>query len=315
VYVKAQFGYAQQFGLRYKIPNLDRTQRWGMSIGGSYIQQAEVTAGTRDNKRILIRNPNGPNRDEWKADLEVSLRRQHDVRHFGRLGFVQAEVKDTIVQVAPDYFQGTANATRFLTLGYGLTWDRRDVRIYPREGHYEEFRIDRYGLGIGANDGPGITTLYATTKRWWRPSERVTLALSLRGKTTLGTPPYYVQQGLGYSDFVRGYEYYVIDGQHYGLAKANFVFQLVRPTVRRMEVLPLEAFRTLYFALYLNVFTDLGRVWDNRYAEQNFLANGLMRGHGVGLDLVSSYDQVLRAEYTLNGLGEHGFFLHFTQPF
>ncbi|HRH36908.1 MAG TPA: POTRA domain-containing protein, partial [Flavobacteriales bacterium] len=35
VYVKAQFGYAQQFGLRYKVPYFDRKQRWGMSIGGS----------------------------------------------------------------------------------------------------------------------------------------------------------------------------------------------------------------------------------------------------------------------------------------
>jgi outer membrane protein assembly factor BamA len=315
VYVKAQFGYTQQFGFRYKVPNLDRQQRWGLSVGAGYVQQAEVTAGTIANERLLIRNPSGSNRDEWKADVEVSLRRSHDLRHYGRLGYVQADVSDTIAARALDYFDGRATSTRFLTLGYGVIWDRRDVRIFPRAGHYAELRVDRYGLGIGGTAEPDITTAYASLKRWWRTGERVTLALSLRGKTTMGTPPYYVQQGLGYTDHVRGYEYYVVDGEHYALAKGNFIFQLIRPVTRRVEAMPLEAFRTLYFALYLNVFTDLGQVWDGRYAELNPLAGQWLRGHGLGLDLVSSYDQIIRGEYTLNGVGEHGFFLHFTQPF
>jgi outer membrane protein assembly factor BamA len=152
-------------------------------------------------------------------------------------------------------------------------------------------------------------------KRWWQPAERITLGLSLRGKYTDGTPPYFVQQGLGYSDLVRGYEYYVVDGEHYALGKANFILQLVRPTTKRMEAMPMEAFRTLYFAVYLNAFADVGRVWDARYAEQNFLAGQWMSGYGIGLDVVSSYDQVIRGEFTVNALGESGFFLHFTQPF
>lgn len=315
LYVKAQFGYTQQFALRYKVPNLDKRQRWGLSIGGGYLQQAEVTAGTVGNERILLSNPQGPNRTEWKADLEVSLRRKHDVRHFGRLGFVQAQVTDTVVNTALDYFDGTATNTRFLTLGYGIVWDRRDVRIYPRKGHYTELRIDRFGLGPLDKAAPDITTAYASVKRWWQPAERITLGLSLRGKYTEGTPPYFVQQGLGYSDLVRGYEYYVVDGEHYALGKANFILQLVRPTTKRMEAMPMEAFRTLYFAVYLNAFADVGRVWDARYAEQNFLAGQWMSGYGIGLDVVSSYDQVIRGEFTLNALGESGFFLHFTQPF
>ena len=77
----------------------------------------------------------------------------------------------------------------------------------------------------------------------------------------------------------------------------------------------MEAFRTLYFAVYINAFSDLGRVWDPRYASANFLANRWINGNGIGLDVVTSYDQVIRGEYSVNALGEHGFFLHFTQPF
>ena len=33
-------------------------------------------------------------------------------------------------------------------------------------GHYQELRVDRYGLGLLDIAAPGITTLYGTTKRW-----------------------------------------------------------------------------------------------------------------------------------------------------
>ena len=268
-----------------------------------------------DNKRILVRDPDGSNRDEWWADLEVTLRREHDVRHSWRLGYLQAEVRDTIVQRALDYFDDRSPRTRFLTLGYSLIWDRRDVRIFPRSGHYAELRLDRLGLGVLDEAEPDVTTLYGTVKRWWPVKERSTVALSLRGKVTQGTPPYYVQEGLGYSAQVRGYEYYVADGEHYALGRANYLFTLYRPRTFRVEAIPLESFRTLHVALYLNVFVDAGRVWDSRYAAHNFLNDQWQSGYGAGLDLVTSYDQVVRGEYTLNALGEHGFYLHFTQPF
>ncbi|MFN3874566.1 MAG: BamA/TamA family outer membrane protein, partial [Flavobacteriales bacterium] len=256
LYLKAQFGYTRQFGLRYKVPGIDPRQRWGLSIGGAYAEQAEVTAATVANRRVLLRRIDGPNRTERKADLEASLRRAHDVRHFLRLAFTQASVSDTVVGIAPDYFAGGATDTRFLSAGYGLVWDRRDMRAFPRQGHYAELRIDRLGLGALSRNAPDITTAYATAKKWWRVSEPLTLALSARGKRTWGTPPYYVQEGLGYGHYVRGYEYYVIDGEHFALGKANAAWALFRPLNSRAAFMPAEAFRTIYLALYLNLFAD-----------------------------------------------------------
>ncbi len=315
VYAMAQLGYTQQFALHYQVPFFDKKQRWGISMGGSLMQQAEVTAATVDNVRILLANPDGPNRIERRADIRLDLRRRHDVRHRMRFGFVQAEVSDTVVQVARDYFDGSSTNTRYLSLGYTFILDRRDVRFFPREGHLTEIHVDRYGLGPLDRASPDLTTVLASTIRWWKVQEKVTLAMSLRGKRSFGAPPYFLQEGLGYGRYVRGYEYYVIDGEHSLLWKGNFIFQLFAPREYRLEALPLEAFRTLYFAMYLDLFADVGRVWDSRFADRNFLANEWMGGYGIGLNLVSSYDQVVRAEYSLNALGEHGFFLHFTQPF
>lgn len=314
-YVKAQFGYTRQFAFRYKVPNLDARQRWGINVGMSYEEQSEITTATVGNVRTLIRNNAGSNRDQWKADVEMTLRRSHDVRHTWRLKYTQAEIQDTIVRSALDYFDATSTSTRFLTLGYTFTWDRRDSRAFPRTGHFQEVRVDRHGLGLLDRSAPDITTLYCTTKRWLHLHPKWTLGLSLRGKYTIGTPPYFVQEGLGYGHFVRGYEYYVVDGEHFALGKANLIFQLVKPRTYRLENIPIEAFRTFYIAVYLDLYSDLGHVWDTRYATANPLANRWMSGNGVGLDLVTSYDQVVRGEYSINAQGEHGFFLHFTQPF
>jgi hypothetical protein len=82
-----------------------------------------------------------------------------------------------------------------------------------------------------------------------------------------------------------------------------------------VEAIPFEAFRTLYVAVYLNAFTDQGYVADAVNGAANPLANQWQQGYGLGLDLVTSYDQVLRMEWAVNRLSETGFYLHFTQPF
>ena len=316
IFLKLQFGYAKQFGLRYKVPYFDKRQRWGFSVGGQFNEQREITIGTRDNKRILFSERDRNARTEWKGDVQMTLRPAHDIRHAFTLGYVQANVTDTVSILSPDYFLGGEQDTRYFTLGYTVMYDRRDSRVYPRTGDHAELRLWRYGLGIGDRNAPSITTAYATLKHWQKLSERWTVSLTGRAKATLGGPtPYYVQEGLGYSSAIRGYEYYVIDGQHYALGKLDAAFALIKPRSFTVSEVPLEAFRTAYVALYLDVYADMGRVWDMQYDQQNFLAGSWQSGYGAGLDLVTSYDQVFRLEYSFNALGERGLFLHFTQPF
>ena len=75
-------------------------------------------------------------------------------------------------------------------------------------------------------------------------------------------------------------------------------------------------FKSLQYAFYLNAFFDMGFV-DNMYPMpelNNDLENTLLIGYGIGLDFVTYYDIVLRFEYSVNRMGEHGFYLHFRAP-
>ena len=66
--------------------------------------------------------------------------------------------------------------------------------------------------------------------------------------------------------------------------------------------------------MYLNIFSDIAYVEDNQFQLNNSLSNELLFGSGIGLDLVTYYDKVLRLEYSMNKMKETGFFVHFIAP-
>ncbi len=72
-----------------------------------------------------------------------------------------------------------------------------------------------------------------------------------------------------------------------------------------------DKFDKIHYALYTNIFFDMGYVRNKINYEYNSLINKLLFGTGTGLDLGTHYDLVLRLEYTVNRLGKTGFYIHF----
>lgn len=310
---KAQLGYSREFGLAYRIPFVDKRQRWGVQVSGSYAEQDEITIGTAGNKRILLKTPTQNIIQGWRTGATLTLRRTHYIRHGLSIGWNDLAVRDTVVERNADYLATGAHQVGYASLAYTMVLDRRDSRAFPLSGSYGRLALEQCGIGP---QQPDVTSLVATVQHSWKHGERWSLGASLGGKASLGTGAhYFLQEGLGYGDYLRGYEYYIIDGQHWFLGKANVLFTLVKPRIYRVEAVPLEAFRTFYIAVYLNAFSDQGYVADEFHGRLNPLANHWQQSYGLGLDLVTSYDQVLRLEAAVNGLRETGFYLHFTQPF
>jgi hypothetical protein len=119
--------------------------------------------------------------------------------------------------------------------------------------------------------------------------------------------PYAFRGALGIEpDYVRGYEYYVVDGSQFGLLRNSLKYELVNTTIRNI---PIKYLPVLPIRLYPKIFTDFGYVV-NKTPGNSFLNNRLLYSAGFGLDIVSAYDFKLRLEYTWNHLGEKGLFLH-----
>jgi hemolysin activation/secretion protein len=153
--------------------------------------------------------------------------------------------------------------------------------------------------------------------KFWKLSKLFYLGTYWSGKfSAVRDQPYYYQRGLGYgSNFVRGYELYVIDGQSYGLIKNTLKFNLLPTKTVRVKFLKTEKFNKIHYALYLNWFLDVGYVDNYRNSNVNPLNNDLLVGTGFGLDLVTYYDIVLRLEASMNKEKEVGFFIHIANAF
>ncbi len=55
-------------------------------------------------------------------------------------------------------------------------------------------------------------------------------------------------------------------------------------------------------------------MYDPFYKEYNQYNNKLLFSWGLGVDVVSYYDLVLRFEYAFTSFGSHGFFFGFGMP-
>lgn len=311
----AQFGYTKQFGFSYRIPYINKAQTLGIGMSSVYQQTREITHATEDNKRLLFSLPDQNIRSEMFNKLSFTYKKGLYTNQTLEIRHNYAEIDDTITTFAPDYFTTGSTSTSHITLTYTLEHEKRDVKAYPLKGYYLKALLAQNGLGLLRNNGPNYLYTILTAKKYFKLSEKFYLAGSAKAKISAKTRfPYYFQEMLGYADYVRGYEYYIVDGQNFALLKTNFKFRLFGPKVLTLDFVPSEKFNTFHYAFYLNLFADAGYVDDAVFNQQNQLANDWLFGTGIGLDFVTYYDKVMRIEYSFNRLGESGIFLHFTKP-
>ena len=219
------------------------------------------------------------------------------------------------MQRIPGYLAGTSGHLQYFSLYYQYKNDRRDEQFYPLTGSYFDVEMDQNGLWFSAVNEFFVKTNFRAYLQIWK---RLYFATGLTLKISLTPqPPYFLQRGLGYGrEFVRGYEYYVIDGRDFLLWKNNLKFALVPRHVANLDFIHSQKFSKVPFALYCNVFGDAGYVlYDGDQADKsNDLRNSILIGYGAGFDFTTYYDIVIRLELAVNRKGTPGLYLHFMAP-
>ncbi|MEK6616186.1 MAG: POTRA domain-containing protein [Bacteroidota bacterium] len=308
----AQFGYTQKYGLSYTIPYLTHKQTSGAGFSFSYSRNREVAYMTQNNVLSYFKNPDAYVREELSGKLNYTYRKGIHNRHYLEGKFVQGKINDTLKFYTIDYFSNNETEMKFFVIDYSYRSDYRDSKQYPLRGYFWEFEATKLGVGILKDEKVDVTNLYLTLRDYEKLSNRFYLAGGLKIKFSPNkNQPYYVQRGLGWRDYVRGYEYYVIDGQRYVTTKLGLKYEIIKPHVQSIKVPSLNKFSTFHYALYANIFGDAGYADDHQYSLTNPLSNSFIYGYGVGIDYVTYYDVVIRLEYSFNKMMEHGFFVHF----
>lgn len=308
----AQFGYTEKYGLSYTIPYLTRKQTSGAGLSFSYSRNREIAYRTDSNKVVYFKNPDEYVREELNTKLNYTYRKGIHNRHYFECRFIKASINDTLKSYTIDYFVNNETEMKYFAMSYSYRSDYRDSKQYSLQGYFWEFEITKLGFGILKDEKIDVTNLFLTLRDYEKLSNRFYLSGGLKFKFSPSkNQPYYVQKGLGWKDYVRGYEYYVIDAQSYGTAKLGLKYEIIKPHVRSINIPSLNKFSTFHYALYAGIFGDAGYADDRQYSLTNPLSNSLIYGYGAGIDYVTYYDVVIRFEYSFNKDFEHGFFVHF----
>jgi outer membrane protein assembly factor BamA len=305
-------GFLKRTILSYSKPYIDRAQKTGLRVDLGYLTNNEIPYRTLADKWLYTKSEQIL-RERAFAGLTVTNRRGLYHYHSVETRYTRTTIADTVARLNPDYFLDSQTRQQYLTLAYGYRYDRRDNVAYPLQGTFFRGSVGLNGL-LPADDYRFFEMTASITK-YWPLGGRFYGAGSLRGR--LSWPerqPYFNLRALGSSsDMIRGYELYVVDGQQFGIWRNSFRYQLF-DTVRQLNWLRVRQFNTLPIAAYITAFGDAGYV-NSTVARlyQSQLANRLLIGTGISLDLVTYYNLVFRLSGTVNGQGKTGLFFNLAQ--
>ncbi|MFD2933208.1 BamA/TamA family outer membrane protein [Spirosoma flavum] len=305
-------GFSQRTVVSYSKPYIDKAQRIGLRADVGYITNKEIPYRTQFDKWVYVKSDNVLRERAYAA---LTLTHRRGLYHYHTLDtrYTRNTIADTIAKLNPDYFLDGSTSQHYLAMTYSYRYDRRDNIVYPLQGTLVAGAVAVSGLL--PEDNFHFLDLSASVTRYWALGGRFYVAGSLRARSTWPTrQPYFNLRGLGsVTDMVRGYELYVVDGQRTAIWRNSLRYQLFNVR-KQLNWLHVRQFNTVPIAAYLTAFGDAGYV-SSTVAEQyqSQLANRLLVGTGMSLDIVTFYNLVMRFSGTINGQGKAGFFFNLAQ--
>ncbi|MCF8227202.1 MAG: hypothetical protein K9J30_15095 [Bacteroidales bacterium] len=313
---KIRLGYVEQYVLQYEKPNIGVKENHKISLSYSFSRQHRINYMTAYNQPVYFKDDDHYTLTSGDAFLAYTYRPQLYSRHRFRVHYQNQWVGDTVPVLNRDYLGNGLSELNYFKFDYVFIDDQRDSKIYPLEGDAVKAKIQRTGLGIiqdypyGNWEAEGAVFLHR------KLSDRFFITNAAKGKISSNKEvPYIFQNAFGYSEYMTSYEYFVINGTDYFLNKFIAKFALLQPRKVTIPYLNIQQFSKVHFAIYLNLTGDFGYVYNLSPQPTNYMENELQYSAGIGIDLVTYYDKVLRIEYSVNRYGIAGFFFHVETPF
>jgi outer membrane protein assembly factor BamA len=313
----AQFGFYRRFGLLYRIPNLGATQKHGLTFNINYDAPTKPQFQTINHVPVFMETLVTQKKASSVA-VSYSFRKSFYETHSVTIEYANSSISDTLRSLNENYFTEGAQRQIYSQISYSFNSEHRDVIAYPLKG----YNFSGFVSKVGLTPGDDVNMLEANLMLSQHYQLGPGLYLSNFTSAFASTPssqPYSMYTALGYRrQFIRGYETYLIEGPNFFLNKTTLKQRLFAHAWS-VEDSPIEQFRYFPLAIYLKVYYDFGYVQNYpRYEEltQNTrLSDKLLQGVGVGIDLVTLYDNVFRFEYTFAKDGLTAFFFNVRKEF
>lgn len=304
-----QGGFTKKYEIFHVLPFVNKKKTIGLEYGLSYSTNKSVGYNQEDNRLLFLDSENVLRR-RFYSTLGMSYRPNFFSKHKAGINFHRNTISDSLLTVTNFYLGNGKPIQRYLNLFYHYSLNKTNINYYPTRGFHLRCAVEKEGLGV-FND---LNILKATVgfNQFYQLNKKLYIAQGINLKASSTTDqPYLNQEGLGYGEkFVRGFEPYIIDGQHYAINRNEFKYRLAKFTVKLGKYMPIKEFETVPYAIYIKTFGDWGYVNNHDERLNSRLANRLHYGYGIGIDFVSFYDSVMRIEFARNSLNENGVFLH-----
>lgn len=311
----AQFGYTKLFRISYLIPYIDRKQKIGLSFYGDYATNKNIGYQTLGHRQQFL-DSDGVIRDRWRGGISLGFRPNFYSSHSLGLHYSSINIADTIREKNPNYFLNGSKYQNYLAISYDFTWDFRDVNSYPLSGAYFKVSADKIGLGI--YDDVDVFKVNVRYSKYFDLGKKFYYGTSLIGHySSPANQPYYNYSGVGFGkDFLRGFERYVIEGQRYVVNKNSVKRLLFAIESDISDVIKMKQFSKIPLSAYLTLNFDHGYVVNYpNYEENSLFTDKYIYGGGIGIDIISFYDFVMRWEYSINIEGEHALYFNLFAAF
>lgn len=310
----AQFGFQRKFELSYRFPFIDKGQKHGLIIDGDFTETKNLAYRTVDHKLDFLK-ADKILRTTRGVGVTYTYRNSFYVHHSLKLEYRSNNINDTIALLNPNYLGVEKLRQRYGLITYQYLSDRRDYVGYPLRGHYLTAIATRNG--IAEQDDLKKWEATVSYSKFFDLGKDFFLANNIVGY--ISTPddvPYSNYGAMGHrKQLTRGYEIYLIEGTAYAINKTTLRKRIFH-RVYHWAMMPIPQFRHIPLSIFLKTYGDLAYVKGYPdYSISNRLSNKLLNSAGAGIDIVASYDTVLRFEYTFNGEGENGFFFHARKEF
>jgi len=308
--IKASYKFGYQKGYRFEYDNISignsRKHLISLGIYGQYSKTENFIS--LFNSPVYNRSDNEFVVKKFSAKIGYTYRPKIRTIYSLVFNYESTQISDTILKLNPKYWGNKDTIRKGGFLSYIYSSDQRDNKQYPLEGYYLQGEIRGYTnldfsmryLQLRAN----FQYYYPISKRWF-----ISTNLSA-GISKKNMKAYIFDKAIGYDNvFLRGYEYYVNDGQHYLTFNPTIKYKIMPTEVFVINFLSfLPKFNKIHFTIYGKAFFDMGYSYHAYPQYSNFLNNKFLCSGGVGLDIISYYDINLSIDYSFNQLKEHGFF-------
>lgn len=299
-----QLGYVQRLGLSFEKPYIDRQKKHG--IGGNiiYSRTQEVAYATKDYKLQFAKNEQIYLNKRIEGQLGYTYRPKYASKHRVFAGFNHYEVGDTIIHLNPEYFYNGSKKLSYLEAGYRFDYNGVNNWNYPLKGLKVVFNASHK---LGLTGMKHLTRLHLEATKFEQLSNKWYGSLGFRGRLSFPVnQPYVNNAALGYDlDYLRGYEYYVIDGAHFGIVKSTIKYELLNVAIKHV---PVPYLPVIPIKIYPKAYFDFGAV--SHGAILTNLNNRLLYSGGIGVDIVTAYDFKVKIEWSWNQFLERDLYLH-----